>query len=218
MEERSFLPRDQIRTLASDRYVGDTVLRQLAAADLILLNKVDRVSDAEAQVVAAWLHGQAPHARIIRTVNARLPCEVALGPAPRADDREIRHRYRVAREGEDARATFSTETLRAPARYPSCDCARRSTASRYGVAREGLRSPRHGARRLAARSGGRTSLDSRPGARDGLGRRVRARADRCGCRDETRRFYRDRAPFRASAGHARTSSGRDCPRRRTSIA
>ena len=70
------------------------------------------MTDAETQVVAAWLHGQAPHARIVRTVNARLPCEVVLGPAARADDRDNRHRYRVAREGEDARATFSTETLR----------------------------------------------------------------------------------------------------------
>jgi len=103
---------DQIRTLARDCYVGDTVLRQLAAADLILLNKVDRITDAEAHVVAAWLHGQAPHARIIRTVNARLPCEVVLGPSARVDDRDNRPRYRVAREGEDARAMFSTETLR----------------------------------------------------------------------------------------------------------
>ena len=105
---------DQIRTLARDRYVGDTVLRQLAAADLILLNKMDRVTDVEAEVVAAWLHGQAPNARIVRTVNARVPCEVVLGPAARADDDDNRHlyRYRVAREGEDAHATFATETLR----------------------------------------------------------------------------------------------------------
>ena len=101
---------DQVRTLARDRYVGDTVLRQLAAADLMLLNKVDRVTEAEARVVAAWLHQQAPHARIIRTVNARLPCDIVLGPTALADDRH-RYRRRALGAGDDAHATFSTGTL-----------------------------------------------------------------------------------------------------------
>ena len=105
---------DQIRALACDRYVGDTVLRQLAAADLILLNKMDRVTDVEAEVVVAWLRGQAQHARIIRTVNARLPCDIVLGPAACSGDRDNRHRYRyrVARDGDDAHAMFAAETLR----------------------------------------------------------------------------------------------------------
>ena len=106
---------DQIRTLACDRYVGDTVVRQLAAADLVVLNKIDRVTDVEADAVAAWLHAQAPRAGIVRSVNARLPFDVVLGPNVRADDRGDRHRYRhrAARDGDDAHATFATETLRA---------------------------------------------------------------------------------------------------------
>jgi G3E family GTPase len=105
---------DQIGMLARDRYVGDTVLRQLAAADLMLLNKVDLVTEAEAGVVAAWLREQAPRAGIIRTVNARLPCDIVLGPGARADDRgdRLRYRHRAFSAGDDAPATFSTETLR----------------------------------------------------------------------------------------------------------
>mgnify|MGYP001015843145 FL=1 len=38
---------ETVRARADDRYVGDTVLRQLAEADLLLLNKVDLV-DADA--------------------------------------------------------------------------------------------------------------------------------------------------------------------------
>jgi len=105
---------DQIRALACDRYVGDTVLRQLVAADLIALNKVDLVTDADAQAVASWLHEKAPQARVIRTVNARLPCDIVLGPAARPDGRDDRHRYRyrVPSAANDVCATFSTETLR----------------------------------------------------------------------------------------------------------
>ncbi len=105
---------DQVRTLARDRYVGDTVLRQLAAADLILLNKVDLVTDAEVRTVAAWLHEKAPQARIVRTENARLPCDIVLGPTVRADGRddEARYRYLASDAVEDARAAFTTETLR----------------------------------------------------------------------------------------------------------
>ena len=105
---------DQVRTLARDRYVGDTVLRQLAAADLILLNKVDLATDAEVGAVAAWLHEKAPQAKIVRTENARLPCDIVLGPTVRGDGRDDKHEYRycVAGADEDARATFTTETLR----------------------------------------------------------------------------------------------------------
>jgi G3E family GTPase len=105
---------DQIRSLACDRYVGDTVLRQLAAADLIVLNKLDLVTDAQAQSVDAWLHEQAPQATIIATMNARLPSDIVLGPIARGDRRDdgSRYHYRAASPRQDARATFSTQTLR----------------------------------------------------------------------------------------------------------
>jgi G3E family GTPase len=105
---------DQIRTLARDRYVGDTVLRQLAAADVIVLNKMDLVTNREAQAIAEWLQETAPQAKIVRTENARLPCDIVLGPTALADTRddEPRCRYLAADATVDARATFTTETLR----------------------------------------------------------------------------------------------------------
>lgn len=70
---------DQIRALAADRYVGDTVLRQLVGADLIVLNKIDLVRAGDADAVCAWLREVAPSTRIMRATHASLPCDVVLG-------------------------------------------------------------------------------------------------------------------------------------------
>lgn len=74
---------DQIQALAGDRYVADTVLRQLASADLIVLNKRDLVREGEARETLCWLRNVSPGARIVEAVNAELPCDVVLGPAAR---------------------------------------------------------------------------------------------------------------------------------------
>jgi G3E family GTPase len=74
---------DQIESLAGDRYVGDTVLRQLEQANLIVFNKRDLVDEAQAQGSLRRLRAISPEARIIEAVNAELPCDVVLGPATR---------------------------------------------------------------------------------------------------------------------------------------
>ena len=43
-----------LRNQAIDRYIGDTIERQLEAADLLILNKVDLVDDETLQAVAAF--------------------------------------------------------------------------------------------------------------------------------------------------------------------
>lgn len=52
-----------VRRQAADRYVGDTVRDQLAAADWLLLSKRDQVDDASAAEVEAALARWAPQAR-----------------------------------------------------------------------------------------------------------------------------------------------------------
>jgi len=47
---------DDVQRRAADRRVGDTVLRQLKAADLLVLNKIDLTNDPS--VVRTWLGGQ----------------------------------------------------------------------------------------------------------------------------------------------------------------
>ena len=76
---------DQIEALAQDRYVGDTVTAQLAAADLLILNKVDLVDEARKQRVIEWLQTQASAAALIEAHHAHVPIEIVLGPMLRAD-------------------------------------------------------------------------------------------------------------------------------------
>ncbi len=70
---------ETVRSRADDRYLGSTVRRQLAEADLILLNKCDLVGDADA--VEAWLSGAASGVRIVRTVRSSAPISIVLGAA-----------------------------------------------------------------------------------------------------------------------------------------
>ncbi|MEZ5340670.1 MAG: GTP-binding protein, partial [Acidimicrobiales bacterium] len=56
-----------------DRYVGDTVTRQLAAADIIVLNKTDRVSAVEVAGVTEWLRQRAAGVALLPASQAKVP-------------------------------------------------------------------------------------------------------------------------------------------------
>lgn len=71
----------RLAALQADAYVGDTVRAQLAAADLLLLNKVDGL---DATALAA-LRRSLPTVRTVETVQAALPIEVVLGLEVGAD-------------------------------------------------------------------------------------------------------------------------------------
>ena len=64
---------------AEDQYVGDTIQRQLAAADLIILNKCDLLDDYDQEEVRAWLAERAPEATIIKARRAQIAPELLLG-------------------------------------------------------------------------------------------------------------------------------------------
>jgi G3E family GTPase len=70
---------ETIEERSRDRYMSDTVLRQLADADLVLLNKIDLVTDEKAKHVASWLAERAPRARVVPVQNAHIAVEIALG-------------------------------------------------------------------------------------------------------------------------------------------
>ena len=106
---------DQIEALAGDRYVGDTVLRQLASADLIVLSKRDLVSEDQARRALGWLRAAAPGCRIVEAVNGEIPCGLLLGPATHA----VVHRAnlegsadRVLCGEDDHDRRFAAHTLR----------------------------------------------------------------------------------------------------------
>lgn len=70
---------EQVREKAANKYVGDTVIRQLKGADLLVLNKVDLVSSRDLADVRAWLLGIAPNARIVDATYGQVPLAVLLG-------------------------------------------------------------------------------------------------------------------------------------------
>ncbi len=70
---------ETLRERAADRYVGELVMQQLHEADLIALNKTDRVSPRGVATLLPWLAQAAPRARVLSCTHAQLGAEVVLG-------------------------------------------------------------------------------------------------------------------------------------------
>ncbi len=70
---------ETVQAQADDAYLGDTILRQLSAADLIVLNRCDLVDDAARERTIAWLEHQAPDARVLPATHARIAPELLIG-------------------------------------------------------------------------------------------------------------------------------------------
>ena len=77
---------EQVRRQANDRWVADTVRMQLAAADLLVVNKIDLLEDADkADELCDWLAGLSAGATIVRASRAAVPIDVLLGPRSASD-------------------------------------------------------------------------------------------------------------------------------------
>lgn len=73
---------ETIKDASRDEYIGDTIMRQLADADLVVVNKVDLV-DARGQAdLEEWLKTAAPHARSLPAEYGHAPIDMVLGLAP----------------------------------------------------------------------------------------------------------------------------------------
>ena len=64
---------------ACDPDCRDTFFAQLAAADLIVLNKLDLLDATEQAATRSWLKAEWPDRSIVETVQALVPVDVALG-------------------------------------------------------------------------------------------------------------------------------------------
>ena len=71
---------DTVRQHAVDKYMGDTILRQIQGADLVVMTKTDLVPDQVARDVADWLQSIAGHSNIVKASHGKLPNEILLGP------------------------------------------------------------------------------------------------------------------------------------------
>jgi len=97
---------ETVRVRAADRYVGDTITRQLADADLVLLNRTDLVSATETHALREWLPEFAPRGHIICTCRAAIAPEIIfeIDAAPQTEGRDPHHNH--------ATGDFSSENFR----------------------------------------------------------------------------------------------------------
>lgn len=69
---------ETVQKSAKDKYMGDTVTRQIADADVILLNKVDLVSQTALDATRMWLQVQNRAVRIVEATQSAVPPDVVL--------------------------------------------------------------------------------------------------------------------------------------------
>lgn len=70
---------ETIRKYGTDRYLADTIKRQLAAANIVLLNKVDLPEPGALEETRQWLAAQCAKGHIVETENADIPLPLILG-------------------------------------------------------------------------------------------------------------------------------------------
>jgi G3E family GTPase len=69
---------ETVRQQGSDRYLADTIERQLADANLVVLNKTDLVDEAHRAKTERWIAEKAPGARILALSQAAVPVDVLI--------------------------------------------------------------------------------------------------------------------------------------------
>lgn len=94
---------ETIREQAEAPYIGDTITRQIADADLLILNKTDLIPEAEAGTVTDWLRRQGPRAEIVPAMHGIVP--------PAALLRSFMDRPRTLPERGTHHAPYRTLTL-----------------------------------------------------------------------------------------------------------
>jgi G3E family GTPase len=70
---------ETIRKMADDKYLAQTIRQQLAAAEVLVLNKSDLVSAEELTATQAWLRDACPDSYVVTTTNSEVAPEVLFG-------------------------------------------------------------------------------------------------------------------------------------------
>jgi G3E family GTPase len=70
---------ESIQKRATDKYVGRQVIQQLKSADLLVLNKVDLVSDERLTLVKNWLNDLISGIRLLEVSQGKIPVEMLFG-------------------------------------------------------------------------------------------------------------------------------------------
>lgn len=147
---------ETLPALAADRWVGDTIARQLAEADLVLLTKTDLAAPAALQAAMVLLARLAPGAPVIPASRGDVAAELVLGPRP--------GRPRAADPAPAPHAHFETGVRRFPGPVDTAALAAELTARGSPVVRaKGVVTDLDGGRKLIQIVGRRVEISPRPG-------------------------------------------------------
>ena len=69
---------ETVKARSKDKYMSDTITRQLEDADLVVLNKCDLVDEVRLTALKDWLSQDYPEAKLLEAVEAKLPRDVIL--------------------------------------------------------------------------------------------------------------------------------------------
>ena len=96
---------ETIRVHAKDRFVGDTILRQIRSADLLLLNKLDLVDPDAIAGLRSWLTSESNAVPILEAQHGEVALHALLGhTGPRRSAPEL------GPSADDIFSTWSTTT------------------------------------------------------------------------------------------------------------
>jgi G3E family GTPase len=76
---------EQLRDLSGEQEL--LAIDQFDAADIVVLNKVDLVTEAQRDVARSFIRGVTPNARILEVTHGRVPLELLLGVGAYSADR-----------------------------------------------------------------------------------------------------------------------------------
>lgn len=126
---------ENVRTHAMDAYVGDVVRAQLAAADVLVLNKSDRCPPSEMHELREWAGCWSPNALVLPATRCAVERSLILsqyGPAAgnESTDEPSGPRYVAAPDAAHANRLFVTTTLDVPGPVDAASVAAELAAAR----------------------------------------------------------------------------------------
>ena len=69
----------EVQNRSTDRYISNTVLKQLQTAELLIVNKIDLVSEEKLAELEAWLEDVSPAAVRLNTTRGVVPVQMIFG-------------------------------------------------------------------------------------------------------------------------------------------
>jgi G3E family GTPase len=146
---------DTVMARAADRYMGDTIGRQLAEADLLILNKIDLPASDHLIALRGWLATMVPQARLIDAVRGEVPLEVVLGSGPGVADGTERE----LDPPDDANLCYEARSFAIPPGTDARALAHALARPETGVIRaKGIVSDRDGSRKWVQIVGARVEI------------------------------------------------------------